>query len=201
MRSKFGAALLAAASILVVLVVSPFAQSGSLIGPNADRVDGIHASRTAKAGKLLPLGSNGKFPASVLTLKQGPKGDTGEMGEQGPQGDQGPQGPQGATGATGPAGTNGFKRLVYGYSTPQVINAGEVITGTLECETGLHIVSGGVSVQDPTSQYVMESHPKGWTGWTASVANDSSVTKTATYFVICADAGGVSQATTFTVAP
>jgi hypothetical protein len=34
---------------------------------NADKVDGIHASRSPKAGRLLALNSSRKFPASVLT--------------------------------------------------------------------------------------------------------------------------------------
>lgn len=33
---------------------------------NSDRVDGIHASRLPKAGRLLALGTNKKFPASVF---------------------------------------------------------------------------------------------------------------------------------------
>ena len=213
MRSTLGATLLAAAvAVLVVLAVSPFAQSSSLAGRNTDRVDGIHASRTPRAGMLLPLDSKGKLPASVLTVKQGPRGAKGAIGEPGPQGEQGPQGPQGlqgpqgpqgtkgATGATGPAGPAGFRRLYYAYSEPQPIPPDTVITGALECDPGLHIVSGGVGVEDPTWQYVIESHPKGWTGWTASVSNESDVTRSATYFVICAEAAGTSQASaTFTV--
>ena len=35
---------------------------------NADKVDGIHASRRPRGGRLYPLGRNGKFPAGVLTL-------------------------------------------------------------------------------------------------------------------------------------
>ena len=34
---------------------------------NADKVDGIHASRSPKAGRLLALNSAKKFPASVLS--------------------------------------------------------------------------------------------------------------------------------------
>jgi hypothetical protein len=33
---------------------------------NADKVDGLHASRTPKAGRLLALNASRKFPASVL---------------------------------------------------------------------------------------------------------------------------------------
>ena len=34
---------------------------------NADKVDGLHASRAPKAGRLLALNSSKKFPASVFT--------------------------------------------------------------------------------------------------------------------------------------
>jgi hypothetical protein len=34
---------------------------------NADKVDGLHASRSPKAGRLLALNSSKKFPSSVLT--------------------------------------------------------------------------------------------------------------------------------------
>jgi hypothetical protein len=42
---------------------------------NAHRVDGIHASRRARAGYLFPLGRNRKFPASVIGT--GPAGPPG----------------------------------------------------------------------------------------------------------------------------
>jgi hypothetical protein len=59
----------------------PFA----LFAQNAGKVDGISASHRPKPGMLLPLGSNRKFPPSVVP--EGPRG---------PEGPQGPQGPQGA---------------------------------------------------------------------------------------------------------
>jgi hypothetical protein len=42
---------------------------------NADKVDGIHASKRRRAGRLYPLGRNGKFPASVIGV--GPPGVSG----------------------------------------------------------------------------------------------------------------------------
>jgi len=42
---------------------------------NSHRVDGIHASRRARAGYLYPLGRNRKFPASVIGT--GPAGPPG----------------------------------------------------------------------------------------------------------------------------
>ena len=38
----------------------------ALFAHNADKVDGIHAAKSPRAGKLLPLNGNKRFPASVL---------------------------------------------------------------------------------------------------------------------------------------
>jgi collagen triple helix repeat protein len=90
-----------------------------MFAANADKIDGIHASKTPKPRMLLPLDRFGKLPASVLTLTAGPrgsagpqgpagaKGDTGPAGATGAKGDQGAQGPKGDTGATGPPGPAG----------------------------------------------------------------------------------------------
>jgi hypothetical protein len=45
---------------------------------NADKVDGIHASKRRRAGRLYPLGRGGKFPASVIGV--GPRGAPGVSG-------------------------------------------------------------------------------------------------------------------------
>jgi hypothetical protein len=75
---------------------------------NADKVDGLHATRTPKPRKLLALDRFGKFPASVFPAAlTGPKGDSGPAGPAGPKGDPGPQGPQGAAGPQGPQGVKG----------------------------------------------------------------------------------------------
>src|SRR5262249_26536354 len=77
---------------------------------NAAKVAGIGASKKPKPGKLVPLGKNGKFPASVLPSVKGPPGAEGARGPAGPVGPQGPAGtvgPRGLKGATGPAGPKG----------------------------------------------------------------------------------------------
>jgi hypothetical protein len=118
---RLPAALSAAALLVAVLSATPYgdaAVSGvvkvALFAKNAGKVGGIAASKSPKAGKLLPLGKNGKFPASVLPSGlQGPAGPTGSQGAAGPAGPQGAQGPQGpkgdagSTGATGPGGATG----------------------------------------------------------------------------------------------
>src|SRR5690349_3898904 len=69
---------------------------------NATRVGGIKASRKPKAGKLLPLGKDGRFPVSVLPKLSGAastaRGADGPAGPAGPVGPEGPQGPAGAAG-------------------------------------------------------------------------------------------------------
>jgi hypothetical protein len=63
---------------------------------NAGAVDGIKASRTPQAGKLLALGANKRFPASVGAIgPTGPKGANGDTGLRGPRGDTGLTGPPG----------------------------------------------------------------------------------------------------------
>lgn len=53
---------------------------------NADRVDGLSASRTPRPGQLLALGRDGRFPQAAV-----------------PRGPRGPIGPAGATGQPGPS--------------------------------------------------------------------------------------------------
>jgi hypothetical protein len=123
MKGKWTAAFGAVLFVLAVLAVTPVANSAKgLFATNADRVDGIHASRTAKAGMLVPLGVNAKFPGSVVPTVTGPRGATGAAGPQGSKGETGltgaqgskgdtgapgPQGPKGETGATGAQGAQG----------------------------------------------------------------------------------------------
>ena len=99
---------------VAALVVALLGQTGpaiahgvrhALFAHNADKVDGVHASRTPRAGRLLPLNSNGKYPSSVLPA--GTVGPAGPAGPQGPQGADGPEGPPGPEGPAGPAGADG----------------------------------------------------------------------------------------------
>jgi Collagen triple helix repeat (20 copies) len=109
--------LSAAALVVALSATSPglAALQGSvrvaLFAKNAAKVGGIGASKKPKAGKLLPLGKNGRFPASVLpgTVKgpPGAEGARGPAGPVGPQGAPGSIGPRGLKGTTGPAGPKG----------------------------------------------------------------------------------------------
>lgn len=96
MKQRLPIVLSVTAFVLAVLGLSPLGQAAgrvvrrALYAKNAGAVSGIKASRTPAAGKLLPLGSNGKFPASVGAI--GPQGPAGPTGSTGPQGPQGPVG-------------------------------------------------------------------------------------------------------------
>jgi hypothetical protein len=72
---------------------------------NADKVDGLSASRTPKPGQLLALDGTGRFPSSVFG--NAPAGPPGPAGPAGPAGAAGPAGKDGAPGATGAKGADG----------------------------------------------------------------------------------------------
>jgi hypothetical protein len=74
MQGRLPTALSVTALLIVVAAVTPIGQAArdrivpkARFSLNSDRVDGIHASRLPKAGRLLALGTNKKFPASVLS--------------------------------------------------------------------------------------------------------------------------------------
>jgi hypothetical protein len=70
MRQRLSIALSVTALLVAVLGATPYAEAHgvvhALFAHNADKVDGLHASKSPRAGRLLPLGANRKFPASVL---------------------------------------------------------------------------------------------------------------------------------------
>jgi Collagen triple helix repeat (20 copies) len=117
-RQRLPLVLSAAALLIAVLGATPVglaARQGvarvALYAKNAGKVGGIAASKKPKPGKLVPLGRNGKFPASVLPVgirgPAGPEGARGPAGPAGPQGAAGPRGLVGSRGATGPLGPRG----------------------------------------------------------------------------------------------
>jgi hypothetical protein len=74
MHRRLPIVLSAAALVIAVAGLTPIGQAArDAIVPkarfalNSDRVDGIHASRLPKSGRLLALGTNRKFPASVMS--------------------------------------------------------------------------------------------------------------------------------------
>lgn len=100
MKERLSLVLAAAALLVATLGATPLGKAALEQVPafarNADKVDGIHAARKPKAGYLLALGKNRKFPASVVPT--GPEGPAGQKGDKGDKGDTGAAGPQGAPG-------------------------------------------------------------------------------------------------------
>jgi hypothetical protein len=74
MKGRLPTILSATALLIALASLTPVGQAArDKITPrarfalNSDRVDGIHASRLPKAGRLLALGTNKQFPASVFS--------------------------------------------------------------------------------------------------------------------------------------
>jgi hypothetical protein len=70
MKARLPLALSVAALLVTLASVTPLGEAAGEAIPrfarNADKVDGLHASRTPRAGRLLALNGARKFPASVL---------------------------------------------------------------------------------------------------------------------------------------
>jgi hypothetical protein len=74
MKGRLPTVLSATALLIALASLTPVGQAArDKITPrarfalNSDRVDGIHASRLPKAGRLLALGTNKQFPSSVFS--------------------------------------------------------------------------------------------------------------------------------------
>ena len=73
MNRRFPIILSVTALVVAVAGITPLGEAARdatqvvRFARNADKVDGIHASKSPKAGRLLALTSSKKFPASVLT--------------------------------------------------------------------------------------------------------------------------------------
>lgn len=75
MKRRLPIVLSVTALLIAVAGTTPLGEAASDAIPrfarNADKVDGIHASRTPRAGRLLALNRQRKFPASVLPSTTG----------------------------------------------------------------------------------------------------------------------------------
>jgi hypothetical protein len=159
---------------------------------NAAALNGLKASKQPQPGMLIPLGADGRFPASVgLAGPAGPKGERGEVGERGPVGPKGAVGPAGALGREGPrgpSGISGWQFLTAGMNIPPKTGR----TWQVSCPSGKRALGGGVAHANEYKSYtrVMESAPAGAaTGWAASVFNDApsgGITYSSFVWVICA---------------
>jgi hypothetical protein len=158
------------------------------IAKNALAVNGIHASKIRRAGYLIPLGPNGKFPATVGVA--GPRGLSGPAGPPGPSGAAGATGPTGPTGATGPTGVTSYEQKTASTtndnSSPKSI--------TVNCTTGKSVIGGGAYAEHEEGHVVVnQTRPTSdGTGWQAQAwfIKDPDIPKTAdwtlTVYAICA---------------
>jgi Collagen triple helix repeat (20 copies) len=164
---------------------------------NAGALNGIKASRRPRAGQLVPLGRDGKFPASVAVGgpagPQGPKGDKGDKGEPGARGPVGPKGDPGPRGLAGPAGPQGLPgpRGISGWTfvtAQRDIPRDGTATWSANCPAGKKALGGGVaSVPVNYGTRIIQSAPAGQaTGWLVTVQHDRSGTVSYFAWVICA---------------
>jgi hypothetical protein len=173
----------------------------ALFAKNSAKLKGLQAAKTPKPGRLLALGTNGKFPASVVPAVTGPRGQKGDAGLDGPKGDPGLPGEKGATGLMGAKGDTGdpgqpgarglagvsFYQLIVGTDlTPP---SGVTASTDLYCPAGKHAVSGGFwSHLDVAFK---DSRPlASGTGWRITVKNlDPTYDAKVTPYLTCAYTG------------
>ena len=193
-----------AAFLLALLGVTSLGEAATNALPfakNADRVDTIHASKTPRAGQLYPLGKNQKFPAKVLSVTRGPRGEVGDIGAQGPTGATGPRGWRGPTGRTGPAGAQGVEgaqgvpgpvSLYYVTSGPvEIPNDGGYHQAFVYCPEGTTVLGGGWSTTFANPEVIASN----WVtdtdgvpiGWYVQMSNHSGSTGYATVTASCAE--------------
>lgn len=85
-------AIAAIGSTRAVDAAQPPRVKAALFAADAGSVNGIRASRVPRAGQLLALGADGRYPRAVIPPAVGPDGPIG------PQGQPGPRGPAGRAG-------------------------------------------------------------------------------------------------------
>jgi collagen triple helix repeat protein len=171
---------------------------------NAAALNGLKASKRPRAGWLVALDKDGKFPASVRlaapAVPKGPKGDRGERGPAGargpsgptgPGGAQGSAGPQGPAGPAGPAGPNGVSGWTV-VAKATTVPGNTVTTVQADCPAGRKVLGGGLTQTSAGPLHPLllrESGPTGLaTGWFVAVVNESGTDRTADAWAICANA-------------
>jgi hypothetical protein len=140
---------------------------------NANKVNNYRASIHPTPNTLLPLGPDGRFPASVL-----PTGGSGGAATQGPAGPAGPAGPTGKSGLNSP----GVVSIVFhanGTSADPQAGPAEAT-----CPVGAKVLGGGFNdltrtaldpARDGSVDEVDESEPfanaDGTSGWRVRIVN------------------------------
>lgn len=138
----------------------------ALFANNADKVDGIHASRIPRPGYLVPLGANGKLPAAV--------------GAVGPVGDRGPAGAPGISGLVLQS-----QETAGDGSTPKVAKA--------ICPNGKKVLGGGAALSTNTANApvaIQDSYPMvDGSGWFAAASRTGTYSQSWALktWAVCAD--------------
>jgi hypothetical protein len=169
--------------------VPPFATTSGFakLAGNSQAVNGIKAAKQPKPGFLVPLGPDGRLPASVGQV--GPKGEKGDSGERGEKGAKGDKGATGAPGPAGPPGTSGYQ-VVQAVSGPLAKTVYTTVTAT--CPGGKKVVGGGAFVNGvaPNGQAasLIDSRPAGSNNaWEATMANPLKLSSNLVAYAICAN--------------
>ena len=110
--------------------VPPFAKKAGYANRagNATAVHGIKAAKRPRPGFLVPLGADGRFPASV-----------GQSGPAGARGSRGATGAGGPTGAPGSPGVSGYQ-IVHSISAFDSVDEKSVL---VSCPVGKKALGGG----------------------------------------------------------
>jgi hypothetical protein len=168
----------------------------AVFAKNSAKLNGLQASTTPRPGRLLPLGSNGRFPNSVIPAvagPTGPKGDPGDPGAKGDPGEAGSKGDRGQPGAKGVKGDPGDQGVQgqtgpSGYAvvtgTSFSVAPGQTGSGNAACPAAHVVVGGGFS----SGAYVAldSSNPSNFsTGWHVDVRNVDNQSASVTPYAIC----------------
>ena len=65
---------------------------------------------------------------------------------------------------------------------------GGIASATATCDAGLSALGGGVSVADPSNEFVIDTYPSGANGWTGRVANVGGSGGGFTVYAVCGPA-------------
>ena len=81
----------------------------------------------------------------------------------------GARGPQGATGSPGASAAGAGSGAVTYHSARVASPQSAMTPGSVSCGPGEQVVGGGIKVDEPSSQYIIDSAPDGTTGWRGTV--------------------------------
>jgi hypothetical protein len=191
MSQRIPLALSVTALVVAMLGTTPLGRAAvdqlvprARFAQNADKVDGIHASRTPRPGYLLALNRNARLPAKI-----GAVGPRGPAGQQGPQGQQGAAGVQGAKGDQGAPGLSNWEIVENGGSS----SSNPTRFTTVSCPGSKRPLGGGGYVGGPgyTSVALDRSWPSGPTGWRVEAHEHTNTGSNwnLNAYVICATVG------------